>query len=253
MLKTAIISFLPDCIAVPLTAEMQRASYKGKALTFQQICSRAYKASSDPMTKVAIPLQFGRNIGQDSASKLIQFNSIQTVNKPILKPKQTIVNGYNRMCHTGFPLYTSPCYPQFPPPPPEARGQMGPEHGANDTLYCAPMPHGKQLASVIHRRTPAHVAGESQETQQWRESIEVEYAAEQHGLAVVTDVQRAETDVQTAETDVPPAGTDATIIATDVVTVKKTEILKFILEIVARRSAIGITEAAETRGHSQGR
>jgi hypothetical protein len=69
MLKTAIISF-------PLTAEMQRRSYKGKALTFQEICSRAYKASNDLMTEVAIPLQFGRNIGQDSAAKLIQFNSI---------------------------------------------------------------------------------------------------------------------------------------------------------------------------------
>jgi hypothetical protein len=77
---TAIISFLPDCVTVPLTAEMQRRSFKGKALTFQEICSRAYKASNELMTEVAIPLQFGRNIGQDSAAKLIQFNSIQTVN-----------------------------------------------------------------------------------------------------------------------------------------------------------------------------
>jgi hypothetical protein len=108
MLKTAIISFLPDCVASPLTAEMKRRSYKGKALTFQEICSRAYKPSNELMTEVAIPLQFGRNIGQDSAAKLIQFNSIQTVNRQILKPKQTVVNDYNRMYHTGFPLYTSP-------------------------------------------------------------------------------------------------------------------------------------------------
>jgi hypothetical protein len=134
MFKTAITSFLPDCVAVPLTAEMQRRSYKGKALTFQDICSRAYKASNELMTEVAIPLQFGRNIGQDSATKLIQFNSIQTVNRPILKPKQTVVNDYNRMYHMGFPLYTSPCYPNFPPPPLEARGQMGPAHGANHPL-----------------------------------------------------------------------------------------------------------------------
>jgi hypothetical protein len=122
---------------------MQRRSYKGKATTFQEICSRAYKASNDLMTEIAIPLQFGRNIGQDSAAKLIQFNSIQTVNRPILKPKQTVVNDYNRMYHTGFPLYTSPCYPNFPPPQPEARGQMGPAHGANHPLYNTPMPIGK--------------------------------------------------------------------------------------------------------------
>jgi hypothetical protein len=168
MLKTAIISFLPDCVAIPLTAEMQRKFYKGKALTFQEICSRAYKASNDLMTEVAIPLQFGRNIGQDSAAKLIQFNSIQTVNRPILKPKQTVVNDYNRMYHTGFPMYTSPCYPNFPPPPPEARGQMGPAHGANHPLYNTPMPIGRQQASANHRATPAYTAGESQETRQWR-------------------------------------------------------------------------------------
>jgi hypothetical protein len=181
MLKTAIISFLPDCIAIPLSAEMRRRSYKGKALTFQEICSRAYKASSDLMTEVAIPLQFGRNIGQDSAAKLIQFNSIQTVNRPILKPKQTIVNDFNSTCHTGFPLYTSPCYPKFPPPPPEARGQMGPAHGANHPLHNAPMPIGIQLASASHRGTPAYVAGESQVTRQWREAVEAENAAEQQG------------------------------------------------------------------------
>jgi hypothetical protein len=147
MLKTAIISFLPNCVAVPLTAEMKRRPYKGKALTFQEICSRAYKDSNKLMTEVAIPLQFGRNIGEDSAAKLIQFNSIQTVNRPILKPKQTVVNDYNRMYHTGFPLYTSPCYPNFPPPQLEARGQMGPAHSANHSLYRTLTPVGKQLIS----------------------------------------------------------------------------------------------------------
>jgi hypothetical protein len=181
MLKTAIISFLPDCVAIPLTAEMQRRSYKGKALTFQEICSRAYKASNDLMTEVAIPLQFCRNIGQDSAAKLIQFNSIQTVNRPILKPKQTIVNDYNRMYHTGFPLYTSPRYPNFPPLPPEARGQLGPAHGANHPLYRTPMPIGKQPASANHRAAPTHAAGESQVTQQWREAVEAKNTAQQYG------------------------------------------------------------------------
>jgi hypothetical protein len=135
MLKTALISFLPDCVSVPLTAEMQKRSFKGKALTFQELCSRAYRASKQLMTETAIPLQFGRNIGQESAAKLVQFNSIQAVNGPVLKPKKTVVNDYNRMYHTGFPLYTSPCYPNFPPPPLEARGQMEPAHGANHPLY----------------------------------------------------------------------------------------------------------------------
>jgi hypothetical protein len=179
MLKTVIISFLPDCVAVPQTAEMKRWSYKGKALTFQEICSRAYKASNELMTKVAIPLNFGRNIGQDSAAKLIQFNSIQTVNRPILKPKQTVVNDYNRMYHTGFPLYTSPCYPNFPPPPLEARGQMGPAHGANHPLYRTPTPVGKQLTSANHSAPLNH--GESQNIQQWREAAEAENTALQYG------------------------------------------------------------------------
>jgi hypothetical protein len=179
MLKTAIFSFLPDCVAVPLTAEMQRRSFKGKALTFQEICSRAYKASKELMTETAIPLQFGRNIGQDSAAKLIQFNSIQAVNGPILRPKQTVVNDYNRMYHTGFPLYTSPCYPNFPPPPLEARGQMGPAHGANHPLYRTPMPAGKQLASANHRAPLTYVTGESQ-NKQWREATEAENVQQQH-------------------------------------------------------------------------
>jgi hypothetical protein len=70
MLITAIILFV-------LIEEIHRAYRKGKALPFQQICSRAYKASSDLMTKTAIPLYFARNIGQDSAAKSIQFNIIQ--------------------------------------------------------------------------------------------------------------------------------------------------------------------------------
>jgi hypothetical protein len=114
MLKTAIISFLPDCVAVPLTAEMQKRSFK--ALTFQEICSRAYRASKELLTETAIPLKFGRNIGQESAAKPAQFNSIQAVNGPVLKPKQTVVNDYNRMYHTGFPLYTSPATQIFPLP-----------------------------------------------------------------------------------------------------------------------------------------
>jgi hypothetical protein len=175
MLKTAIISFLPDCVAVPLTAEMQKRSFKGKALTFQEICSRAYKASKELMSETAIPLQFGRNIGQDSAAKLVQFNSIQAVNGPVLRPKQTVVNDYNRMYHTGFPLYTSPCYPNFPPPPPEARGQMGPAHGANHPLYRTPMPAGKQLATPL-----TYITGESQ-NKQWREATEAENMQQQHG------------------------------------------------------------------------
>jgi hypothetical protein len=132
------------------------------------------------MTEVAIPLQFGRNIGQDSAAKLIQFNSIQTVNRPTLKPKQTVLNDYNRMYHSGFPLYTSPCYPNFPPPPLEARGQIGPAHGANHPLYRTPMPAGKQLASANHRAPLNYVTGGSQNNQQWRESAEAENTAQQY-------------------------------------------------------------------------
>jgi hypothetical protein len=127
------------------------------------------------MTETAIPLQFGRNIGQDSAAKLVQFNNIQAVTGPVLKPKQTVVNDYNRMYHTGFPLYTSPCYPNFPPPPQEARGQMGPAHGANHPLCRTPMPAGKQLAAPL-----TFITGESQ-NKQWREAAEAERLQQQHG------------------------------------------------------------------------
>jgi hypothetical protein len=55
------------------------------------------------------------------------------------------------------------------------------------------------------------------------------------------------------ERDVLTAGTDATIIVTGVVTVEKTEILDTILEIVAKRTVIEITEATETRGRGPGK
>jgi hypothetical protein len=179
MLKTSIISFVPDCIATPLLAEIHRASRKGKALKFQQICSRAYKASSDLMTETAIPLYFSRNIGQNSAAKLVQFNSIQTAAHPIIRPKKTVVKDNNRMYHTGFPLYTSPCYPSFPLPLPEARGQLGQLQGPRNPLQNAPMPAGNQLAPINNGRVPANLVGESLETRQWREVMEAKRAAEQ--------------------------------------------------------------------------
>jgi hypothetical protein len=144
MLKTAIISFVLDCIVTPLLAEICRASRKRKALTFQHICSRAYKASSDLMTETAIPLYFARNIGQDSAVKLVQFNSIQTTALPMIRPKKTVINDYNRMNHTGFPTYTSPCYPPFPPPFPEAGGQLGPRRSH---LPSPKYPHASRQAT----------------------------------------------------------------------------------------------------------
>jgi hypothetical protein len=76
------------------------------------------------------------------------------------------------MYHTGFPLYTSPCYQNFPPPPPEARGQMGPAHGANHPLYRTPMPAGKQLVTPL-----TYITGESQ-NKQWREAKNMQ---QQHG------------------------------------------------------------------------
>jgi hypothetical protein len=116
MLKTALISFLPYCVAVPLTAEMQKKSFKGKALTFQELCSRAYRASKELMTETAIPLQFGRNIGQDSAAKFVQFNSIQAVNGPVLKPKQTVVTTTTGCTTQDFPCTRPPATQIFPLP-----------------------------------------------------------------------------------------------------------------------------------------
>jgi hypothetical protein len=85
------------------------------------------------------------------------------------------------MYHTGSPLYTSPWYTNFPPPPLEARGQTGPAHSANHPLHRTPMPIGKQLASANHRAPLTHVTGESQSTQQWREAAEAKNTAQQYG------------------------------------------------------------------------
>jgi hypothetical protein len=71
--------------------------------------------------------------------------------------------------------------------------------------------------------------------------------------AGMLDVQTVVTDVLTAETDIPIARTDAMIAAIDAAIVNMTETLETILETVARKTVIEITEAAETRGRGLGR
>jgi hypothetical protein len=69
-------------------------------------------------------------------------------------------------------------------------------------------------------------------------------------IAGIPDVKTVATDVLTAEADVLTAGIDATTAAKIAALVITTEILEFILEVVAGRTVTEMTEAAEARGHT---
>ena len=82
--RTAIVSFLPDQLALPLTHRIRRAMETCTPLMDETILRMAVEAEEASRIMLTEPLQFGRQIGPMPAANHIQFNSIQAGNVPVL-------------------------------------------------------------------------------------------------------------------------------------------------------------------------
>jgi len=74
--RTAIISFLPDEIAIPMSERLKVANEICQPITDAELEAMAYQAEEVYRKPPPFPLKFGRNIGSIPVSAMIQFNSI---------------------------------------------------------------------------------------------------------------------------------------------------------------------------------
>ena len=76
--RMAILSFLPDELAIPLADKLRVANEICRPITDERLERMAYIAEESYRKPPAFPLKFGRTIGSLPAASLIQFNSIET-------------------------------------------------------------------------------------------------------------------------------------------------------------------------------
>ena len=74
--RTAIISFLPDEIAIPMSERLKVANEICQPITDAELEAMAYQAEEVYRKPPPFTLKFGRNIGSIPVSAMIQFNSI---------------------------------------------------------------------------------------------------------------------------------------------------------------------------------
>ena len=75
--RTALISFLPDEIAIPLCEKLKVANELCQPITDNELEEIAYQADEIYGGKVPFPLKYGRTIGLVPAASAVQFNSIR--------------------------------------------------------------------------------------------------------------------------------------------------------------------------------
>jgi hypothetical protein len=81
--RTAIISFLPDEIAVPLSDRLKIANEKCRPISDEELEAMAYQAEEAYRKPLIFPLKYNRNVGSLPATSMIQFNSMQIGNAGI--------------------------------------------------------------------------------------------------------------------------------------------------------------------------
>jgi hypothetical protein len=81
--RTAIISFLPDEIAVPLSDRLKIANEKCTPISDEELEAMAYQAEEAYRKPLIFPLKYNRNVGSLPATSMIQFNSMQIGNAGI--------------------------------------------------------------------------------------------------------------------------------------------------------------------------
>jgi hypothetical protein len=93
--RMAIISFLPDELAIPISERLRVANEICKPITDETLEAMAYQAEEAYRKTPPWPLKFGRVVGSTPVSSLIQFNSIENGLNYGLP-----VTGYERLYHT---------------------------------------------------------------------------------------------------------------------------------------------------------
>ena len=76
-LKTAILSFLPDSIAIPILEDLRQSAIKCIPVSAEQLQRTAYSAERFAQITIKTPLQFSRTLQTAPVASQVQFNSIK--------------------------------------------------------------------------------------------------------------------------------------------------------------------------------
>ena len=77
ILKTAILSFIPNQISVPLLEDIKQAAARCTPMPYERILSTARAAEHYAQIFISAPLVFGREINTVSAASHVQLNSME--------------------------------------------------------------------------------------------------------------------------------------------------------------------------------
>jgi hypothetical protein len=80
--RMAIISFLPDELAVPVCEKLRAANKLCLPISDEDLEEMAYEADDSYRKRILFPLKFGRSIGSVPVSSLVQFNNMENNDFP---------------------------------------------------------------------------------------------------------------------------------------------------------------------------
>jgi len=129
--RTAIMSFLPDELALPLSARCQRAQDRCTPLSNEEVRDMAEKMEEDQKIILQLPLEYGRIIGAKPAAHHIQLNSMVNGSMPPANPYGVPYVGYPNPYVGLYPavLPAQDGAPRLMLPPVVAPGQpVAPQH-----------------------------------------------------------------------------------------------------------------------------
>jgi hypothetical protein len=171
--RTAIISFLPDDIAVPISDRLKIANEKCRPISDEELEAMAYQAEEAYKRPLAFPLKYGRNVGSLPATSMIQFNSIEN-GAGIIPNYGMPVTGYGRLYQT---------YPPFPPMVDNnlvIRQQEAARQAERDQL-AAEQATAAEQAALLQQQLAAQLAAQQEAAYQQRfaEQQEAEFFNQQ--------------------------------------------------------------------------
>ena len=111
ILKTAVISFVPDYIGIPLLEDIKRSAANCEPMSYQQIKGMALAAERAAQVVNPTPLQFGRIMNQSSVSTQMQFNSMRPF--PTDPYLQRRIPEYSADLAEVYPGYSAPVLEQM--------------------------------------------------------------------------------------------------------------------------------------------
>jgi hypothetical protein len=106
--RTAIVSFLPDMVALPLLEKMRIRTEDCNPMSDEDVYDFALRADEQIKDPLSYPLAYGRVVGASPVVNQIHFNSIETGSHPYGVP----MGGY------GYPYQAYQAYPQLQDDPP---------------------------------------------------------------------------------------------------------------------------------------